>query len=285
MLNGAASGTTGGAAAHYEPWHLAVVMPAFNEEGLPEFLVEIEAHLRPVVSHLSFVVVDDSSATPVSELLRATESAMRSRVTVIRNEENLGHGPSALRAYHGGLATNADLVLHVDGDGQFSGADVAALVADLSSNPGASAAVGVRTGRVDPWFRKILTRLARLLIASGSAAARDANTPLRVYRQSAIGELLGHVSAEATVPHLQFTIIERRLGVVVREMDVAHRVRRGESELGTTWQGARSLVRWPSRRLLRFSARAAREVLQCMARSYRRAESQPPLSVSREAAA
>ena len=74
-------------------------MPAFNEEGLPEFLSELDAHLTPVVASLTFVVVDDLSETPVVELLSADVLSATSHVCIVRNQENLGHGPSALRAF------------------------------------------------------------------------------------------------------------------------------------------------------------------------------------------
>ncbi len=265
---------------------LAVVMPAYNEEGLPEFLAELELHLRPLVSELMFVVVDDTSRIPVTEVLSRATPALRSKVTIVRNEVNLGHGPSALRAYRCGLAHGADLVLHVDGDGQFFGADVATLVHTLWSVDEESAGVvGVRSSRTDPWFRSVLTRVAKTLVTAGSDPVRDANTPLRVYRRDAIAGLLDVVDAMATVPHLQFSILERRSGLAMGEIAVTHRVRRGESEVGTTWQGRAARLPLPTRRLLRFSVRAFWEVLGCLRGSERCKDAVPALAGRSEAAA
>jgi undecaprenyl-phosphate 4-deoxy-4-formamido-L-arabinose transferase len=282
MLNGDGSGTRCDATARPGPWHLAVVLPAFNEEGLPEFLLELETHLRPVVSHLAFVVVDDLSTTPVAEVLRSRVTVLRSRVTVLRNEENLGHGPSALRAYDGGLATSADLVLHVDGDGQFLGEDVARLVGELGD---ADAVVGVRQSRTDPWYRTILTRCARLLVTMASGGVGDANTPLRLYRREALVALRSRVESSASVPHLQFSMIEGRAGLAVREVPVTHRLRRGTSAVGTMWRQGRVRLPLPSRRLIGFSVRAALEVVACMRRLDDGSYVVHPAPVGREAAA
>jgi hypothetical protein len=92
----------------------------------------------------------------------------------------------------------------------------------------------------------------------------DANSPLRAYRREVLVVLLQRVEPEATVPHLQFSVLERRSGLVVRELPVTHRVRRGTSAVGTTWQGRGRRLPLPSRRLLAFSWHAACELLGCV---------------------
>jgi dolichol-phosphate mannosyltransferase len=233
---------------------VAVVMPAYNEEALDEFLAEIEAAVRPVVADLRFVVVDDAST---SELPSAV-LPLGSPVLMLRNETNLGHGPSALRAYVAGLATSPDVVIHVDGDGQFLGADFVELLTAAVARDGV---VGARTGRVEPWFRRYLTLGARILVGGGLRGA-DVNSPLRIYQAPALRQLLARVSSDSVVPHLHFAVLHSQLNLDVCEIGVTHRPRRGTTALGTTWQSPGVSLPLPSRRLLRLAGRALHELRQ-----------------------
>src|SRR6218665_1987488 len=107
--------------------HIVVVMPAYNEaDGIGGFLAEIHEHLAPLTTQLEIIVADDRStdatATVVADL----------GIPGVRAEtqpRNRGHGPTALAAYRAGLRTDADLIVHVDGDGQFQGSDIARVIA------------------------------------------------------------------------------------------------------------------------------------------------------------
>ncbi|MEI5583401.1 glycosyltransferase family 2 protein, partial [Agromyces sp. CCNWLW208] len=187
---------------------LAVVMPAYNEaEGLPGFLEELERTLSPLARHLDLVVVDDRSTDATAAVLHDLSGRLPA-LTVIEAEANRGHGPTALAAYRAGLELGPDLVVHVDGDGQFHGIDVARAVRATVST-GADVVHGVRRGREDPWFRRVLTGIVGIVV--GFAAGRrvpDVNTPLRVYRPAALAELLEFVPDDALVPHVHFSLAE-----------------------------------------------------------------------------
>ncbi len=58
-------------------------------------------------------------------------------------EQNSGHGPTVLRAYREAIATGADFVLQVDGDGQFEVSDIRRLADDIRHS-GADIAMGKR---------------------------------------------------------------------------------------------------------------------------------------------
>jgi dolichol-phosphate mannosyltransferase len=236
---------------------VAVVMPAFNEECISGFLIEIEEHLAPVTSRLMFLVVDDSSSRPLDVAQFGGRLPLGSPVDVLRNPSNLGHGPSAVRAWHAGLAQQVDYVVHVDGDGQFVGADFPRLLEAVAGRDGV---VGVRKGRTDPWFRRVLSLGARVIVGSGDCP--DVNSPLRIYRAPAVLRLLDRVADDATVPHLQFSVLHGRLGLDVADLGVTHQTRRGESAVGTSWQGG-GHQRLPSRRLVRLAGRALVEVASC----------------------
>ena len=109
---------------------------------------EVSEHLSPLARRLSLVVVNDRSTDGTGEILRGLVDELPGLVP-IDAEVNRGHGPTALAAYRAGLDLVPDLVLHVDGDGQFHGADLARVVRAAVST-GADVVHGVRRGRDDP---------------------------------------------------------------------------------------------------------------------------------------
>jgi dolichol-phosphate mannosyltransferase len=238
---------------------LAVVLPAHNEEeGIAGFLPEIAAALAPHVATLEFFVVDDLSTDGTAQALARLAQTLP--LTVLANAENLGHGPSALRAWRAGLDSGADVIVHVDGDGQFLGSDFPRLLAALE---GADGVHGVRQHRSDAWYRRVLTQLVRMLarpLAGRSVA--DVNTPLRAYRREALARLLERVPAGSLVPHVHFSIAEKRLGIRIVECRVTSIPRRGSVTGGTMWGAATKPRRLPSRRLMLFAWHALVEVLR-----------------------
>lgn len=235
--------------------HLTVVMPAYNEaEGIRGFIQEIQDALADRAAQLTVIVADDRSTDATAEVLADTPG-----VIVERQSVNRGHGPAALAAYRAGLAQNPDLLIHVDGDGQFLGSDLTRL-ADAAVATDAHVVHGVRGGRTDPWYRRVLTAAAGALVAV--AAGRripDVNTPLRAYRPEAARFLVDALPDDALVPHVHFSLAEARSGLAVRYLRVRSIPRRGESASGTMWGGGVSL-RLPPPRLRQFSRRALSEL-------------------------
>lgn len=218
---------------------VAVAIPAHNEaEAIGEFIEEIAAALIPCTAALTFVVVDDVSTDDTVRVATKVGETLDAEVIVVRAERNRGHGPTVLAAYRAALETGADLILQVDGDGQFLGSDLRRIMVLLED--GADAVGGVRRFRYDPWFRMVLTRLVRGYLSAGfGVPTRDANCPLRGYRSEHLEELLRWIPEGALAPNLYLTILSARRGLTMVEVDVNHRVRRGHSSTGTMWAGRR----------------------------------------------
>jgi dolichol-phosphate mannosyltransferase len=239
---------------------LVVVMPAYNEsDGLHDFLQDLDASLSPLARELTFVVVDDASQPPLESAVRFVAPALKGAVHVVRSRRNRGHGPSALAAYAHGLSHRPDLLLHVDGDGQISGDDAARLVLAAAAQ-GSDVVHGVRLRRVDPWFRRLLTRAVGLVLASADGSPADANSPFRAYRPEALRLLVALTPADSLVPHLHFSRSSHRAGLTTTCVEVAHRPRRGSVATGTTWRGLGARLNLPSARLIGFCLRAGWEV-------------------------
>lgn len=239
--------------------HLAIVMPAYNEaEGIPGFLDEIATSAAQVCNRLSMVVVDDRSTDDTPAVLDRL-AADRDDLTVIHAENNRGHGPSALAAYRAGIALEPQVIVHVDGDGQFLGDDIARVALAVLQED-ADVVHGVRRSRTDPWFRQALTWMVGIVV--GLAAGRrvpDVNTPLRAYRPVVVEYLANKVPDDALVPHVHFSLTEARQGFIVRYLAVRSIPRRGSEQTGTMW-GAVKAPKLPPARLRAFVRGAAVEL-------------------------
>lgn len=242
--------------------HVAIVMPAYNEaEGLTEFIDEIYREVAPVVEKLSVIVVNDRSTDNTGDVLKELERRHSGFVgiTALRNQ---GHGPTALSAYRAALELNPDVVLHVDGDGQFLARDLVRLLAG-QHKLNADVAHGVRRGRTDPWFRKVITALVGVIVTlTCGRRVPDVNTPLRVYRPEVLRTLLARVPENAQVPHVHFSIAEKKLGYRVAYLRVASIPRRASEQNGTMWGSQPSKPLLPPKRLRAFVRTATREVWQ-----------------------
>lgn len=242
-------------------YHVALVMPAFNEQdGILGFLEELTDELKPLTSRLDVVVVDDHSTDDMPSRLDGYASE-HSEVHVVHASENRGHGPTALAAYREGLASNPDYVVFVDGDGQFIGHDVARAL-KLAEAVRADVVHGVRTGRSDPWYRKTLTAtLGGVVGLAAGRAVPDVNTPLRVYDAQTLSWLLETVPENAAVPHVHFSLAEARAHLRGAYLPVKSIPRRGESEQGSMW-GGDDVPRLPPARLMNFVWNSGKELVE-----------------------
>ncbi len=233
---------------------VCVVMPAYNEaEGIASFLGELNESLAGLAP--SFVVVNDCSRDTTADVV-ARLASDGVPVTIHTNERNSGHGPSTLRAMRLGIESGSDVIVTTDGDGQFSGADIRMLIDRLVSDA-ADVVEGVRTARTDPAYRKISTTATCLLVWSRVRKfPADANTPMRVYRPSVLQGLIADIPVNAMTPNLFISMLSRKRGLRVKEIEVRALPRRGAASVGTTW-GKGSLL--PSKRFLGFCAGATRE--------------------------
>lgn len=233
---------------------LAVVMPAFNEaEGLPSFITELNETLGKWSP--SFVVIDDCSTDETANVARLLVNS-GIPIDVCTNESNSGHGPSTIRALKQGLAQRPDYILAVDGDGQFLGEDIRLIVETLEDS-GAAIVEGVRTKRSDPPYRRLISVMTRILVASKTREfPADANTPLRAYRKEELTDLLEAIPNQAATPNLIISVLCRKWRLAIVEVPVLSIPRRGSHPGGSTWGNSRQCL--PNKRLVRFCVDAAR---------------------------
>lgn len=250
---------------------LVVAMPCYNEEGIAEFLSEFKQALRGWDGDVTYLVVDDASTQHTPGLLRTASEVLGKSLIWTRNAKNLGHGPSTIRALRLALEQRPDLVLQMDGDGQFDPADTLRLAVALE--PETDAVFAVRTGRSDPWYRKMLSALLRAhLLLLFRVLARDPNCPMRLYRSETLKIMLRTLPSDPLVPSIHMTVLANRMGFRITHVEVPHRTRLGDRTQGSGWGRVDRTILVPPR-LVWFAARALLETVRFRARIRRAGDS------------
>ncbi len=212
---------------------LTIVMPAYNEGDIIESSVR-EWH-DEVVARLpgsEIVVVDDCSKDHTGRVL--DELAVKlPQLRVVRPERNGGHG----RALRLGFRHAAqEFVFQTDSDRQHVPAEFWKLW-ELRAE--ADFVLGMRRQRRDGAFRVFVTRGLRLLnyMAWGLWIA-DANCPFKLMRRTALNQVLERVPPDSFIPMVMVSILSRRMGFRVREVEVTHLPRTGGQA------SLKGLLRW-----------------------------------------
>ncbi len=236
---------------------LSIVMPVFNEaEGIAEFLNEIRENFKTVKPTL--VIVDDCSTDETWSILSKMKKQSNDLI-LIHNQINLGHGQSTMRALQNGLLENVEFVMSIDGDGQFLGDEMYNFYkAFCAAN--SCYGEGVRVFRQDPWFRKIISFVTRLLVFTKSRRRTiDANTPARIYKAETLGNLVKKIESTSLVPNLRMSIEVRKTGIDIFTYKLTNIPRRAQSSQGTSW-GTRKTI-FPNKRLVDFCKKAIKEFI------------------------
>lgn len=231
-------------------------MPVFNEaDGIQEFICEIDRAFSDVPR--AICVIDDCSTDDTFFRLECLTEEI-GNLLIQSNEKNLGHGPSTLRALRLGIESGADVIFSVDGDGQFIAEEMREFLKKFQSNR-TNYAEGVRLSRTDPWFRKMISFVTRMLVLIKSHRyTKDANTPCRIYQVETLKTILERISVGALTPNLNTSIIVRKMSLDILFFPLTNIPRRGAVAVGSTW-GKKSTI-LPSRRLITFCKNAILEM-------------------------
>lgn len=111
-----------GARASQTGASLLVAIPCLDEERTVARVVASIPREMPGVAEVEVVVIDDGSSDQTAKL--AAEAGAR----VVVHDRNLGLGVTFREAVELALAGGFDLLVHIDGDGQFDPADIPSLV-------------------------------------------------------------------------------------------------------------------------------------------------------------
>jgi len=106
---------------------LVVIIPALNEEATISSVVERIPDSIHGVDEQQVIVVDDGSTDRTSEL------AAKAGAVVVTHPENRGVGLAFQTGIDAALRRGADIIVNIDGDGQFDPTDIPALVGPILS--------------------------------------------------------------------------------------------------------------------------------------------------------
>lgn len=238
---------------------IAIAMPAYNEaDGIAGFLREIDDNFADWNGEVTAVIANDRSTDGTLEVLERTRPDLKARLVTVTTNTNGGHGPAVLRAYQEALETNADIILQVDGDGQFEGRDIRRVADDIVHSR-AAVAIAKRRTREDPWFRRALTRALHVFLRQRTGLrVADPNCPLRAYQAPVLRALLAQLPPRAAVPNVYLAVVADLARLPTSELIVDHRERRGDTAQGTMW-GKRQRKLLVPKRLVLFSWNALEE--------------------------
>ncbi len=209
---------------------LSVVMPVYNEaKGVADVVAEVVRHVLDVVPTSELLIVDDCSTDETPAVLYGI-ACRDSRVRVLVNDVNLGHGRTTRRAMD---ASTGDWIFHLDSDGQV---DVSEFPLLWGLRHDHDLVLGMRITRHDPVHRLVLTRLTRVTVSALARHwVRDANVPFKLIRASLYEHLRPSMPETAFAPSIMIVLGAYRSGARIAEVETTHlRREHGRSTLRLT---------------------------------------------------
>lgn len=203
-------------------------MPAYNEESCIEPVCREWLALAEARGFL-IIVVDDGSRDRTGVLLDAL--ARKHGALRVIHQPNQGHGAAVLCGYRQAVETGAPWIFQVDSDGQFTPGDFDAV---WRENAAGACVLGVRQERHDPWLRKVLSGVNRMMMELIlGVRLRDPNAPYRLMSSSLMRTLLAYLPPGLFAPNVYLAAMAAGAGFAVVEIPVSHRERRaGVASIG-----------------------------------------------------
>lgn len=205
---------------------LIIQIPCYNEEStLPAVLREIPTAI-PGVDQIETIVIDDGSSDRTGEIARAMGAA-----SVVRNTSNVGLARTFKRGLNECLRRGADIIVNIDGDNQYKGADIPRLIAPILEGR-ADIVIGDRQTHAIQHFSPV----KRILQALGSSIVRylagikvnDAVSGFRAFSRDAAFKLTILSNYTYTIESI---LQARTKGLCIAEVPIATNYVERESRL------------------------------------------------------
>ena len=179
---------------------LMVQIPCFDEEQtLPATLRDIPEKLEGI-DEIEILVIDDGSRDRTAEVARA-----HGVHHVLRFAQNRGLGHAFAAGIDYCLRHGADIIVNTDGDNQYRGEDIAALVRPILEGR-AELVIGDRgTAEVEhfSWSKKLLQRVgSRTVSRLAALEVPDAASGFKAYSREAASRIGMSTDFDHTVDHV-----------------------------------------------------------------------------------
>jgi len=176
---------------------VAVVMPVYNEaECICDVLDDWTKELDRLAITYRLIVLNDGSKDNTAEVL--LKYSNNPHIQII-NKKNSGHGPTILQGY--GIALqDAQWVFQVDSDNEIKAGQFKKLWAEREKY---DAVIGIRDGRQQPFSRKIISAVSRLVVrVFYGQGVTDVNCPFRLMRTEVLKQILQQISSNTFAPNV-----------------------------------------------------------------------------------
>jgi glycosyltransferase involved in cell wall biosynthesis len=205
--------------------YLVVIIPCFNEEKTIGKVVSSIPASIPGIDKMDILVIDDGSSD------KSVSEAKKYGAKVISHSQNIGVGKAFQTGIQQALNMGADLVVNMDGDGQFNAEDIPKLlepiIKDHADFVTASRFKDIRLVPKMPWIKKWGNRrMSNLISMLSGRKFFDVSCGFRAYSY----ESLLHLNLLGKFTYTQETFLDLAYkGLKIIEVPIKVR---GEREFG-----------------------------------------------------
>jgi hypothetical protein len=199
------------------------VFNVFNEIESLEIDISEITNLSKSFDYIDkIIIVEDGSIDGSSEKLRELKNIYN--FDLLQSNQRRGYTKALINGLE---ATSADYIFFSDFGGKFDWQDIKKV---LSCIPEYDLVIGVRKGRKDPIYRRLLTRLYSfyILIFFG-IKTRDPDSGFRLYSRQLVQKLLNEKIINSHLLNSEFTIKSIIYGFRYKEVDIKYFSRKGKS--------------------------------------------------------
>lgn len=178
-------------------YDVEVVIPVYNEAAcISEILDDWIRVLDSLNISYRLLVLNDGSRDKTAEVL--AQYSNNSKVNVI-NKKNSGHGPTILQGYNMAVQ-EVSWVFQVDSDNEIKAEHFKKLWFQREK---VDAVIGIRDGRHQPFSRKIVSAISRLVVnLFYGLGVTDVNCPFRLTRATVLQQILLKLSSDTVAPNV-----------------------------------------------------------------------------------
>ena len=197
---------------------LIVVIPAYNEEEIIEFVIKDWVfHLNRLNIDFQINIYNDGS--PDNTYLKLLELSKTYNKLNPIDKINSGHGPTILTGYKESVG-NADWILQIDSDNEMKAEDFYNL---WDKRFKYDFLLGLRKNRNQPFARKLVSLISRFVVKQFyGSLVEDVNSPYRLMRSSKFKDVFFEIPEDTFAPNLVISGYVSKKNLKVFQIPIPH---------------------------------------------------------------